>query len=74
MVMFLGAAKAPPVLSVEVPIVTYADLFVDYDAETKSPNRGGRIIKGGMKKSPGRFGWFKCGLALEVEARLGLGK
>ena len=49
MVMFLGAAKAPPVLSVEVPIVTYADLFVDYDAETKSPNRGGRIIKGGMK-------------------------
>ena len=48
-IMFQGEAKAPPILSAEVPRVTHADLFVDYDASTKRPNRGGIIIKGGMK-------------------------
>ena len=47
-VMFQGAAKAPPTLSSEVPRVTYAKIFVDYDAATKSTNRGGCIIKGGL--------------------------
>ena len=46
--MFLGAAEAPTIFYEEVPRVTHADLFVNHDAETKRPNRGGGIIKGGM--------------------------
>ena len=47
-VMFQGAAEDPPIIFAEVPIVTHADLFVDHDAATKRPNRGGSMIKGGM--------------------------
>ena len=49
LIMYEGASEAPSIFPAEVPRVTHADLFVDYDASTKRPNRGGIIIKGGMK-------------------------
>ena len=48
-VMFQGADEVPPILSTEISRVMHADLFMDYDAAAKRPNRGGGIIKGSMK-------------------------
>ena len=59
MVIFQEAAKPPHILSTEFPRVIHADLFVDNDVATKSPNSGAGIIKAGMKNSQTDLVWLR---------------